>query len=119
VTLSSVTFANNVMQSIPGFPNLRHNIFISGSAKVTVDNVSVDTYPSYFMYLSNDNGVPAVYYPDGSKLKAPLFVPSLSSVSPTNRISTPAIFTFTGSRIFPCDLKVRVYKSSIYSVPEV
>jgi hypothetical protein len=107
------------MQTIAGFPTLRHNMFISGSANVTVDDLSVDTDTSYFMYLSNDNGIPGIYYLDGSKLKAPLFVPSLSSISPTYRVSTPAIFTFTGSGIFPCDLKVRIYKSSVDSVPEV
>jgi hypothetical protein len=119
VRLIGLTFTNNIMQTISGFPNLRHNVFISGVANVTVDNLSTDTDTSYFIYLTNDNGIPGVYSFDGTKLQAPLFVPSLSSISPTDRVPTPDVFTFSGSRIFPCDLKVRIYKSSTDSVPEV
>jgi hypothetical protein len=55
-----VTFASNTISKPVGFPNLRHNVFVSNGAVVSVVSMRVDTDPSYFVYISDDGSNSAV-----------------------------------------------------------
>jgi hypothetical protein len=109
VSLTSVVFTNNVIGTVPNFPNLRHNVFVSNKSVLSVSNLLPDTYPSSFIYVADD-------YTGGSVVSGttvPLFVPRVTSTSPSalaQGISTD--FVLKGSNLYPCGLSIAVYKGN-------
>jgi hypothetical protein len=55
VTVDRVSFVSNSLSKISGFPNLRHNIFVSNHSAVSIISMIVDTESSNFVYVSDDN----------------------------------------------------------------
>jgi hypothetical protein len=114
VTFMTVSFISNVMQSFNGFPNLRHNVFVSNGAVVSVFDPRADTNSSNFIYLSNVGGVPSV------NLNSPMFVPSVKSASPTSfPDGTLFTLTLTGESFYPCGLQLNIYRNNTSNLLQV
>jgi hypothetical protein len=54
ITFTQITFINNSITLPSGFPNLRHNVFISDGADLNINSITVDTTPSCFVYISEN-----------------------------------------------------------------
>jgi hypothetical protein len=98
-----------------GFPSLRHNIFVTNGARLSVSDIQTDTGDSYFIYVAENSGA------DVSGVKSPLFVPSLLSVQPPSLSEeTMTTFAFTGKSFYPCRLLMRFYRDEpSNSIPEI
>jgi hypothetical protein len=107
VSLDSVTFVNNAITKMVGFPTLRHNVYVSNNSEVVVSNPKADTGASNFIYLANTTGDTSQV----SGVAAPLFVPRLTSASPTD-LSKEMVTTFvlSGDNLYPCGLQIAIYK---------
>jgi hypothetical protein len=117
VTLEGVTFINNSAVRQSGFPNLRHNVFVSNNAQVNVLSIFTDTGNSYFIYISETSGgaVPNIV--------SPLFTPVLRSAQPPSLSAGEyTMFAFTGASLYPCGLYFNFYRddpSNVQSQPIV
>jgi hypothetical protein len=60
VNMEDVSFTSNVISPVIGFPNLRHNIFLTDGAVLNVTRINVDTGDSKFIYISEGSGARVV-----------------------------------------------------------
>jgi hypothetical protein len=106
INLNGVTFSDNYISRPTGFPSLRHNVFMSNNARVTVSGLQTDTGDSSFIYTSEVNGGVVNGLED-----SPLFVPVFSSAQPSSLSDgETTIFAFSGRFIFPCGLFFNFYR---------
>jgi hypothetical protein len=111
VTLDNVTFENNYVSRPLGFSNLRHNVFVTNAAEITITNgLQVDTGVSNFIYVAENGG--AVVKSSTNDSFIPLFVPTLESAQPPslNLNETTTTFAFTGTYLYPCGLFFNFYR---------
>jgi hypothetical protein len=108
LSLTSITFTNNVIQKYDKFPNLRRNVYVQNSSSIAIFGLNVDTERFYFIYV-NDENIPG--RSTVNDVMAALFVPRVISVSPlelSTGVSTQ--FVFKGEGFFPCGLSFALYK---------
>lgn len=113
VSLTSITFTNNVIQKLSSFPNLRHNVYVDNGSNVTVSNLNPDTGSSSFIYVADDiNDIDNNN--EGSLIDGvitPLFIPQIKSVSPDKLSEGDSTqFILSGNSFYPCGLSLAVYK---------
>jgi hypothetical protein len=102
-------FTNNFIQKPSNFPNLRHNIYVTGGSVVTVANLNPDTGTSNFIYIADEGTLGGSIV---SGVTIPLFIPRISSATPNElSLGISTQFVIKGDNFYPCGLNIAVYKN--------
>jgi hypothetical protein len=108
ISLTAVTFKNNMIHKHDAFPNLRHNVYVTNGSTITVADLRPDTGASSFIYVADEEAAGGSVV---SGVAAPLFVPRISSVSPSELSpGSSTRFVISGGGFYPCGMSLAVYK---------